>query len=262
MQLKIAVDEIRNSLKAPHLWALLGWFDIRQRYRRSVLGPLWLTLSMGIMIGSLGILWATLFKTDIHEFLPYFAVGNVLWVYFSGQVTESCTGFTQFEHILRQIKIPLPTYLLRLLTRNLIVLGHNAVIVFIVVTFFGKGWSWVALLAIPGLIVVSVAALFLSIIIAILCTRFRDMPPIVQNVTMVAFYLTPIIWQERTLGGRYSWVVTYNPLAHLIDIVRLPILNTYPSSQSWYMAIGFALICTAIALPLLARFRSRIAYWL
>jgi ABC-type polysaccharide/polyol phosphate export permease len=262
MQLKPAFDEIRKSLNSPHLWALLGWYDIRQRYRRSVLGPFWLTLSMAVMITTLGFLWATLFKMDIREFLPYFAIGNVLWVYFSGQITEACTGFTQFEHILRQIKIPLPTYLLRLLMRNLIILAHNAVIVVIVVSFVGDGWSWISLLAIPGLFVLSLAALFLSITIAMICTRFRDMPPIIQNVTLVVFYVTPIIWQPRSLGGKYHWVVDYNPLAHLIDIVRLPIMNAYPSEESWMVSIGFTLVCAVIAVPLLARFRSRVPYWL
>lgn len=257
-----AVEEFSKSLANPHLWALLGWYDIRQRYRRSVLGPLWLTLSTGVMIGTLGVLWSTLFKTDIHDYLPFFGTGYVVWSLLSGQINEACTGFIQFEATMKQIRLPLPVYLLRLLARNVIIFGHNAVIIFIVIQFVGDGFKPVALLAIPGLALLCIALMFLSVIVAIICTRFRDMPPVIQNLTMIAYYLTPIMWHEQNIGPKYRWIAGWNPFSHLINIVRSPLLGQAPTFLNWTVASGLTLAFALVSWILLAKHRNRVAYWL
>ncbi len=262
MHISHAFCDLKKSLKAPHLWLTLGWYDIKQRYRRSILGPFWLTLSTGVSVGTLSFLWSKLFKTNLDEYLPFFAVGSVVWAYIAGQVNEACSGFTQFGHIIKQVNLPLPSYLLRLLMRHLIILMHNFVIVLIVISFFGAGWKPIGLLALPGLLVMSIALFFVSLILAIICTRFRDMPPIIQNLTTVLFYFTPILWQTRYLPDRYSWVKDYNPLTHLIEIIRAPLLGSFPSKYSWLAALLVTLISALIAIPMLARYRNKVAYWL
>ena len=115
-------SDLLSAVQRHELWLYLGWQDIRQRYRRSVLGPFWLTISTGIQIGTLGFLWAALFHQDLHEFLPFFAVGLVLWSMVSGVMLEACTGFTQFESIIRQTRLPFSAFLLRLLWLRLLLL--------------------------------------------------------------------------------------------------------------------------------------------
>lgn len=262
MQLSHSFFDLRQSFKATHLWLTLGWYDIKQRYRRSILGPFWLTLSTGVSVGTLSFLWSKLFKTNLHEYLPFFAIGSVIWAYISGQINEACTGFTQFTHIMKQVNLPLPSYLLRLLVRNFIILLHNFVIVFIVITFVGSGWQPVAILALPGLLLLSIALFFMSLTIAIICTRYRDMPPIVQNIITILFYFTPILWQSKYLPPQYAWVKNYNPFTHLIEIVRAPLLGSPPSALSWGAACGVTLIAAYIAITMLARYRQKVAYWL
>ncbi|VWB73992.1 ABC transporter permease [Burkholderia lata] len=255
-------NELLDTVRAPHLWLVLAWYDIKQRYRRSVLGPFWMTLSTGIMIGTLGVIWSLIFNMDIKDYLPYYAAGQVIWSFYSGQVNEACTGFIQFEGLLKQIRLPMPSFLLRLVMRNLIILMHNFVVVVIVITFIGAGWSWVALVAIPGLFLASVCIFLMSICVAIPCTRFRDLQPIVQNLMTVGFYVTPILWQPKAIGAKFAWLVEYNPAAHLINIVRDPLLGHAPPLASWGWVFGMVLVFGVIASLLLARFRHRIAYWL
>ncbi len=254
--------EFLAALATPHLWALLAWYDIRQRYRRSVLGPFWVTLSTGVMIGTMGLLWSVLFKSDVRAYLPFFAVGNIVWTFYSTQINEACLGFTQFENIIKQIRFPMAVYLLRILMRNLIILAHNCVIIIVVLVWLAPPLTWVAWLALPGLLLGSAAMMGASLIVSVFCTRFRDMPMIVQNLMLVMFYITPIIWRPSALGPRHQWVATYNPFAHLIEIVRAPLIEARFPVESWLWSLATAAILLIFGVMLQGRFKDRIAYWL
>ena len=255
-------QEFLATLAQPQLWALLAWYDIKQRYRRSVLGPFWLTISTAVLIGTLGVLWSALFKINLHDYLPHFAAGNVIWGYIALQLGEAGTGFTQFESLIKQRRLPFPSYLLRLLTRSFIIFCHNFIIVVIVVSFIGDGWSLISLIAIPGLFLLSSILYFVSLGCAILCTRYRDMVPVVQNFVMVGYFLTPIMWQVKTLPEDLRWVANWNPISHILDIVREPLLGNIPSLTNWLVSLGALLISGAVAWYLLGRARNRIAYWI
>lgn len=255
-------SDLLAALRSPHLWALLAWYDIRQRYRRSVLGPFWVTLSTGIMIGTMGIIWSFLFKMDIKAYLPFFAVGSMVWTFYSTQINEACMGFVMFEHTIKQVRFPMAVYLLRILMRNLILLAHNSVIIILVFAVLRIGIDWHALLVIPGLLIGSVAMLGISMIVSVFCTRFRDMPMIVQNAIMVLFYATPIIWRPATLGAKHAWIAEWNPFAHLIEIVRAPLVDRTFPAESYVLAIASTVVLLVIGIALQGRFRDRIAYWL
>lgn len=253
--------DLRNGLAAYELWSFLGWQDIRQRYRRTILGPWWLAISTGLLVLGLGFLWSELFRVDVRTFLPFFVIGYVLWMFFSGVISEACTGFTQFEGLIKQQRIPFSAYLYRLGVRHLVMLAHNIVVVAFIVLWAGSNWSMVTLLAIPGLMIFLGAVLMISVPIAILCTRFRDMPQAITTFLPTAFFFTPIFWRPETLD-RFRWVADYNPIAHLIDIVRLPLLGIAPGAALWIWSLAFLVISTAIGAWLLGRYGHRLAYWL
>src|SRR6476661_5350769 len=64
------------------LWAHLGWQDIKQRYRRSVLGPFWITIATGVTAIAMGGLYSKLFKLELSEHLPYVTLGVVIAIIF------------------------------------------------------------------------------------------------------------------------------------------------------------------------------------
>ena len=177
----------------------MGWQDIRQRYRRTVLGPWWLAISTGLLILLLGFLWSEIFQVEIRTFLPFFAIGYVLWAFLSGAANESCTGFTQFEGIIKQRRVPLSALLFRISVRHAIALAHNAIIVVLILAWARPSWTAATLLAIPGLVIFGLVVTLGLIPIAILCTRFRDFPQIVSNVLQVAFFATPIMWRPEAM---------------------------------------------------------------
>ncbi len=253
--------EIRAAFTRHHLWFWFGLLDIRLRYRRVVLGPWWVTLSMAAMVGALGLLYSRILQVDIADYLPFFAVGMVLWALIAGQLTEAANGFTQFEHAIRQVRIPLPAYLLRILWRNILVLAHNSLIVLVALMFIGTGIPITALLALPGLVLLFGTLFGMSLITAILCTRYRDFLQVITVLLQLLFFVTPILWKPEALG-RHGWVVDANPMFHLIEIVRAPLLGALPAPLSAGVALGLCVLVNLVALWLFSRHHRKIAYWL
>lgn len=261
--LKSGWRDIYAALKKYDLAGVLGWQDIRQRYRRSSLGPFWLTISMGVLISALGIIFGNLFGTSMKEFLPFLALGLIVWTFISTILNEACIGFTVAESIIKQISLPLYTHILRVLWRNVVIFAHNIVIFPVVLLILWVPLRPMALLFIPGFVLLMLNLSWMSLILGVLCTRFRDLPQIVSNLLQVFFYLTPIIWMPQLLPKRFNLLLLdTNPFFHLIEIVRAPLLGTSPSALSWQFGILLALLGWSITILFFGRFRSRIAYWL
>jgi len=261
--LKSGWRDIFEALKHYELAGVLGWQDIRQRYRRSSLGPFWLTMSMGVLIGVLGLVFGTLFETPMNEFFPFLTSGLILWALISTALNEACTGFTSAEAIIKQISLPLFTHIVRVLWRNLIIFAHNLIIFPLVLVVFWKPLSATALLAIVGLALLMTNLSWIALLLGVFCTRYRDVPQIIANLLQVTFYVTPIIWLPELLPKRASLLLlNVNPFFHLIQIVRAPLLGTLPSVLNWEVGIVLALAGWGFTILFYGRFRSRIAYWL
>lgn len=257
---RAALADCVQGLRLWPLWVRLGWNDILQRYRRSLLGPFWLTASMAIMVLALGILFSQLFGTPIEEFLPFLCVGLLIWNLIASFLTEGGALFTGAESYIKQIKLPYSMYVYRSAWSKLIVFAHNFVIYFGVILYFQFWPGAVALLAIPGLFVVLLNGAAISLFIGMFSARFRDVPQLVNSVVQIVFFMTPIMWQPELLKNR-TYIVDYNPFYHLIEVVRAPLLGAVPSTGSYLVVAAITLLNVIIVGAMFARFRSRIAYW-
>eukprot|EP01037_Dinobryon_pediforme_P006687 gene6687-6757_t len=174
----LAWEDFAEALTMWHLCWTLSWLDIKLRYRGSVLGPFWLTLSSALMIGSMGFLYAELFGMDLHDYLPFLALSIVLWNFVSSIVSDACVCFTSAEGTIRSVRMPYTLYAGRVVMRNVLVLAHNIVVIVVVYVLLRVIPTEVALLAIPGFFLWLLVGLALSILLGALCARFRDIPPI------------------------------------------------------------------------------------
>lgn len=183
--------------------------------------------------------------------------------FFSSIVTEGCTGFIVAEGIIKQLPLPLFIHILRMIWRNILILGHNILIFPLVLLAVGKPMYWVALLSIPGFLVALVNLTWVALLLATICTRYRDFAQMVTSLLQVVFYLTPIMWMPSLLpAGRSYYFLQYNPVYHLLEIVRAPLLGYAPSSTSWFVSIILALLGWGLTLKIYSRYKRRIAYWL
>ena len=259
--LTVALADLKQSLMSWRLWTLLGWLEIRQRYARSRVGPFWLTISMGVMIASLGVVYGTLFGQNMREYLPFLAASLVLWALFSQTVLEGSVAYINSASYIRQMATPKLIYMLQVVWRNLIVMAHNAVIIIALLVIFGVN-NWATLpLFIPGLLLYILNIMWIAMVTGLLAARFRDLPQIIGALLQVAFYVTPIIFRPNALH-RFTFIVEWNPLAYLLDIVRGPLIGQVPNALTWGVTGGMAVAGWIIALWLTGRYMKRIPYWI
>ena len=259
-QTELAFRDLVRGARARHLWGLLGWQDIRRRYRRSVLGPFWLTISMGVFVAALGTLYGALLRIELSEYVPYLALGFIVWTLASSMFTEGCIAFTGAEGIIKQSIQPLSVHMYRIAWRNIIVFCHNAIIFVVVALVFSHWPGWTGLLALPGLVLVCLNGVWAGLLLGIVSARFRDVPPLVASIMRVAFFLTPIIWMPSLLPGR-ALLLEFNPFYHFLELVRAPLLGQVPGLVSWLAVAGMTLGGWLVTFALFRRYRWRIAYW-
>ena len=258
-----ALSDINRALSQYSLAGTLGWQDIKQRYRRSKMGAFWLTISMAVLIGALGLVFGGVFNAPMRELLPFLALGLILWTFISTVIIEGCTAFVSAEAIIKQLPIPLFTHIMRVIWRNAIILAHNIVIVPIIFLIFLKPMGWVAFLFIPGIIISTMVLSWVAFLSAIFCTRYRDLSQIVTSVLPVAFYLTPIIWMPNMLAGRPGFAfLNLNPFYHLIEVIRAPLLGAAPTLTNWVVSLAMAVLGWLFTLWVYGKYKNRISYWL
>ena len=258
-----SVAELFFSFKKIKLPMYLAWSDIRQRYRRSTLGPFWITISTAVMVACLGIIFGSLFKVPLKEFLPFLATGLILWSYISTVLTEATTVFLSYEPVIKQLPLPLLTHVLRMVSRNFYILLHNLVLIPFILFIVNRPLTWNLMLLLPGLIVLTLNLTWMALFIGIVCTRFRDLGQIVINVLQIFFYITPIIWMPNALPQKTSVLILEpNPFFHLMEIVRCPIMGSDPTMTNWLVTISLCLIGWFFTIFVYGKYKNRVVYWL
>lgn len=245
------------------VWTL-AFLDIKLRYRGSLLGPFWLTLSTGVMIAALGFVYSHLFKTDLHTYLPFLSLSLVLWNNFiTATVTDGCVAYTTNNATIHAMRMPMSMHAARSVVRNVMVLAHSVIVIVIVFALEDTWPGRTAFMAIPAFGLWLVDGLAVSLLLGGFCARFRDVPPIVASVMQIAFFVSPIIWSPAILKDRGIGVIllNWNPFYSLLQIMRAPLLNEMPSVATWDSALGFSAALVVISALFFVRARSRIAFW-
>lgn len=257
-----AIKDIKGGLHQRSLWLALGMLDIRQRYRRSLLGPFWLTISMAVMIGAMGPLYGTLFGYDPSTFIPHLALGLIFWGFISGQISDFGEAFSSSTHYLRQMELPLTLFVFRVMYRHTLIFLHNIIVFVIVWAILPVHLNWSVLYFPLAAVIVVVNLFWIGCVTAIFCTRFRDMQPVIANLVQVLFFITPIIWKVQQLPMARQHLIHINPFFYLVELLREPLLGSIPALYVWERAIAMAVVGMAFALTMLARYRHRVTYWL
>lgn len=259
----LASADILAALMRYEQVAVLGWQDVKQRYRRSFLGPFWLTLSMAILIATVGLVFSQIYRSPVKEFIPFLCCSMIFWGFVSTTISESCFGFISAEGIIKQLPIPLYVHILRVIWRNIIILGHNLVIFPIVLIIFTKPLTSDSILAIPGFLLMVINLGWVALVLGVICARYRDLPQIVNSMLQILIYLTPILWMPESISqGLGFYLVQLNPVFHLFDIVRAPLLGYSPEKISWFVSIFIAFFGWIGTLFFYNRYKQRIVFWL
>jgi ABC-2 type transport system permease protein len=260
-----AMRDLREGFGKRELWLHLGWQDIKQRYRRSVLGPFWITIATGATAVAMGLLYSKLFKLELAEHLPYVTMGLIVWNLINAAILEGSDVFVANEGLIKQLPTPLSVHVYRLVWRQIILFGHNMIIFVVIAIIYPKNWNWADLLVIPALLLIVLNCIWVSLCFGILATRYRDISPLLFSLVQLLFFMTPIIWNEATLrqqgAGSYARIVELNPLLHYLDIVRAPLLGADQELRHWVVVITLTIIGWGLAAIAMKQYRARVPYW-
>ena len=255
------LHDLWTAMTRPRLWAALAMHDIAARYRGSIIGPFWITGTTAVFVIGVGTVYSQLFHQSMAQYIPWLGVGIVLWTFFATCVTEGCETFVSSAGIIKQTALPMFTFLFRTVARNLIVLAHQMVVVAGVLVFYGIWRRTEPLYALAGLVLVLLNLVWAMVVVSIISTRFRDVPQIIAALLQVLIFVTPVFWRPEALTGK-RFILSGNPLYHMLEITRRPLLGEIAPANSWWACVGMAVVGWAFALLLFAVTRRRVVHYL
>ncbi|NJO33348.1 MAG: ABC transporter permease [Rhodospirillales bacterium] len=256
-----ALADIAAAVRAWRLWMAFGVADIRGRYRRTVIGPFWTTINLGVMVVAVSAIYGQLFGRAPPNYFAFVAIGLVVWQFMSTLLVESCSAFLHAAALLRNHTTPRFAQVLRVFWRNTVTLAHQLVIVLIALLISdAKPGVMMVALSFVGFILASINLLWAGLLLALFSARFQDIPPLVLGIMQLLFLVTPVFWSPEMLPMRLT-ILEANPIYHLIEVVRGPLLSQSPSAISWIVVSVGAIAGTAITLAIYRRYHWRIAYW-
>jgi ABC-type polysaccharide/polyol phosphate export permease len=246
------------NLRTSFTWA---WLDMTCQYRRSKVGPLWETINVAVMIAGLAIVTSGLFGGSIKDLVGYLALGIIFWTAISGLILEGCDTFVRNASQLLTSNISIDLYIGRSVFKVFITFGHHFVLYLVGVVFGLIPLAWTGLLALPGIILIFLNGIWVVTVLAFICARYRDIVLIVRNLLQLAFLVTPVFWNYQQIAANRRFIVDYNILFYFIQIVRLPLLGTVPSTWTYLIVIATTLLGYLIAAITYYRMRRRLAFF-
>lgn len=260
---KSAARDLVDGARRIDLWARLGWMEVKRRYRRTSIGPFWSVISLTVFVVTIGTVGAGLWRQDPFEYLPYLTAGMLAWTMISLSLNEACTIFIGNTNLFRNSRCDFSVLAYALVWRNLLVFLHHLSVYAVMVLILAPHLvSPATLLLLPGLALLALNGVWITLLLGLACLRFRDIQQITASVIQIALFVTPIFWPIDQLSGHARLVFVHlNPLYHCVQVVRAPLLGAAPTPGSYIAVVAIALVGWIATYWLFGRFRERIPYW-
>lgn len=266
--------DLTGSIRRLPLAAWLALDDIHGKYRRTVLGPLWIVIGQGAMILGFAIVFSGLFRMDPATYLLYLAAGFPVWTLISQFLIEMPVAFIGAKGIIESYELPWITHIWRRSFAYLLTFFHHVLILFVAIlvmsVLFWQGgianppniadYANMAY-AIPGLLLVLIAGTGTGLLIAVIGARYRDLQPAMQVASSFLMLLSPVVWRADHLELN-TWIVELNPVYYFLRVVRDPLLGLMPPQQVWIVASVLAVCLFVLGFVAFMFSRRRLYHWL
>jgi len=261
---KLAISDLKDCLKKNELCFELALTDVRLRYKRSKIGPLWETISLGILLSILSFLWSKLWGTKINQYLPYLISGMILWRFINLIITDGCSVFIKHDYLYRALPLPWSLAALKHVYSGIFLFLHHLPLVIISNIYFNVNFiTYKLLYLIYSFPIILITSFSLTILLGFLCARYRDVISITSSLLSILIFFTPIFWTIDQMNevNRNIFVMP-NLIYHYIEIVRQPLLGNAPSEISIMLTFFSTLILIISGLFVLNKFKRKIIYWI
>jgi ABC-type polysaccharide/polyol phosphate export permease len=260
--IQAAFRDLIDGVRLAPLWLTLGWEQTAARFRRTVLGPFWLTANLLSMAFALSFIFGGLlgngnWRSNFAQIIS----GILCWSITGAYLGDASNTFISAGDLMNTMRLPLTFHVLLMMYKNIINFLAQLIALWIVL-FLLKLGSIPDVSLLFGLPIVIINGVFLSMIIAMPATRFRDINQTITVSVQILFFLTPVFWAPAQMQGKRSIILSLNPFAHLLELIRQPLLGNTPSLIHWEWGIGLMFVLGATAVTMLTLYRKRIVFWL
>ena len=256
------LSDIGSSLLRVRIWMSLAISDVAGKYRRTVLGPLWIVLGQVAVIIGIYLLRHSISPSVIGNFLLYLAASLPIWGLISSMTSDGTAALSRSKSLIESYALPMTVFLLRSIASSYITFLHTIVVFFIVAAFY---WEFPTPQSLPwfflGLGIVMVFGLGMHLLLAPLSARYRDIAPALASFMTVAYIMSPVFWVVAP-DQQNMLLVKFNPFYYLLDITRGPLLNQVPSPSTYYVAAFIALVALYLGIVTFRRLGPRVVYWI
>ncbi|MEM7790841.1 MAG: ABC transporter permease [Verrucomicrobiota bacterium] len=244
------------------LWSAFAWDEIQQRYRRSRLGIAWIVFSFLLFVGAIDFFFGGFSAESGTNFLAYVAINYAIFLFLLSAFTEGCDVFRVSTNWIKSTPLPHSIYIYKSLARSLFVFVINLIVAFGILAWQGIWPTSLALLSIPAFFVLLLNAVWIQLVFGYVAARYRDLSHLVQSVSRLLFFITPIVYVRDESAGLVALVADINPFTHALEIFSTPILGSYPRIESWIVIAAFTVAGYLLAIVVGGLSHRRLAYWL
>lgn len=256
-----ALADWADAVRAPALWINLAAEDLRDRYRRTVLGVAWIAISFALFVGVKVLVFGQMSAASTREFAIFVTIGFGAWSFISSMVTDACGAYLHSRAWILGTAVPYPVYLLQAALRNWMVFSLVLLVMGIALLWKPTPWTPAALFAIPGLFAYFVTSVWLSALLAPLCVRYHDLLHAVQTSMRLMFFITPILWMPGQ-SGLLAELARVNPMTHYLAVIREPLLYNHWPATSWRVVLLVNVAGIVLGAITYASTRRKIAFWI
>jgi ABC-type polysaccharide/polyol phosphate export permease len=254
-------DFVRSFGQWP-LWKTLAFNDILSRYRGSVLGPFWITMTTAAFVLGISLVYGSLMHVATEKYVPWMATGVVIWNTIALTINEGSDAYIFSSAIIRAGSLPLPIFVWRVIFRNVLNFGHQLIVIVGVALWFHYLLKINLPMALVGVFLVIINISWMAFFSAIAAARFRDIQQVISTLLQLIFFISPVIWIPNEMRGARSVLLIANPFYHLLEVLRDPLLGLPTPPQSIILLLALSLAGWLVTFVLYASVRRRIVHYL
>lgn len=257
------LGDLRESFRHPEFWAYSSWLDIAIKYRRTSIGLMWVFLAFAFFVVVMGWKYSYLMGREPNEFIPYLAVGYMIWRFMVQVTNDAVVTLGTHRSYIMDGRVRLTDYLLRSIAKAAFYFLFAVVIVALVVAWSPKV-GYVGMLSMILTFPLLVLNMFwIAVCVGLLGSRYPDMSEFIGSALMVAFLLTPIIWDVSRFPADTTrgFLTRLNPAFHMLEVMRAPVLGQVPETASIVVVVAMILVGWLIAALMYRRYARFVPLW-
>ncbi|MBK5307529.1 MAG: ABC transporter permease [Frankiaceae bacterium] len=259
---RAATGDLAEGFRRWRLWTFLALNEIKSQYSRTVVGPWWLTLQTLVYVAGITFLFGTLFHQPVRVFLPYVAIGVIVFSLLGGMTRFCANVFVGEASSIVSSRQPLSALLLRGVSVEFLQFAHHLVILVVIAAAGLLVFNVATLLVIPALLLIALNGFALGLWLAPAVARFRDIGPVVASVLQMLSFFTPIFWRVDSLSGqKRASLLAWNPFYYLLETIRGPLLGN-AALHPFVGAVVITAVNVGAGMLVFSHTRSRIPYWI